>query len=362
MHRRQFLKASVTGTVVAATIGRLATAAEAAATPSAAKLPRWRGFNLLEKFQAAQQSRYLESDFQWMADWGFDFVRLPMDYRCWTDPKSPGKLDEKILGEIDEAVEFGRKHGVHVCLNLHRAPGYTVALPPEKRNLWTDEEAQRQFDFQWSSFARRYRDIPSSRLSFNLLNEPANTTAEAYCRVVRRVVAAIRREDPRRLILADGLQWGREPMFDLVDLGIAQSTRGYDPMLLTHYKASWVGGSDRWPEPSWPLTTWPGEKGSETIDRRWLRRDRIEPWRKLASKVVGVHVGEWGAFNRTPHDVTLAWQRDFLGLWKEAGWGWALWNLRGGFGILDSGRSDVAYEDFHGHKLDRKMLDLLRKN
>ena len=30
-----------------------------------------------------------------------------------------------------------------------------------------------------------------------------------------------------------------------------------------------------------------------------------------------------------------------------------------GFGFLDSGREDVKYEDFKGHKLDRKMLELL---
>jgi endoglucanase len=53
--------------------------------------------------------------------------------------------------------------------------------------------------------------------------------------------------------------------------------------------------------------------------------------------------------------------RDCLTLWKEAGWGWALWNFRGPFGILDSRRADVAYEDFHGHQLDRKMLTLLRE-
>jgi endoglucanase len=52
--------------------------------------------------------------------------------------------------------------------------------------------------------------------------------------------------------------------------------------------------------------------------------------------------------------------RDSLDLWKEAGWGWALWNLRGSFGILDSGRRDVVYESFRGHKLDREMLELLR--
>jgi len=38
-----------------------------------------------------------------------------------------------------------------------------------------------------------------------------------------------------------------------------------------------------------------------------------------------------------------------------------MWNLRGPFGVLDSERQDVAYEDFKGHKLDRKMLELLRK-
>jgi endoglucanase len=43
----------------------------------------------------------------------------------------------------------------------------------------------------------------------------------------------------------------------------------------------------------------------------------------------------------------------------EAGIGWALWNFRGSFGILDSGRSDAPYENFQGHQLDRRMLDLL---
>ena len=46
----------------------------------------------------------------------------------------------------------------------------------------------------------------------------------------------------------------------------------------------------------------------------------------------------------------------------EAGWGWALWNLRGSFGVVDSGRADVRYEPFRGRQLDRRMLELLRAN
>jgi endoglucanase len=75
---------------------------------------------------------------------------------------------------------------------------------------------------------------------------------------------------------------------------------------------------------------------------------------------VGIHVGEWGAHNKTPHKVALAWMRDCLELWKEAGWGWSLWNLRGSFGVLDSRRADVEYEDFRDHKLDREMLKVLQ--
>jgi hypothetical protein len=39
-----------------------------------------------------------------------------------------------------------------------------------------------------------------------------------------------------------------------------------------------------------------------------------------------------------------------------------LWKFRGSFGILDSGRTDVACEDFHGHKLDRRLLTLLQES
>jgi aryl-phospho-beta-D-glucosidase BglC (GH1 family) len=72
-------------------------------------------------------------------------------------------------------------------------------------------------------------------------------------------------------------------------------------------------------------------------------------------------VGEWGSFNKTPHAVFLRWAEDNLANWKRAEMGWALWNFRGAFGVLDSGRSDVEYESFEGHKLDRKLLDLLQR-
>ncbi len=72
-------------------------------------------------------------------------------------------------------------------------------------------------------------------------------------------------------------------------------------------------------------------------------------------------VGEFGCRPDTPHDVALAWMEHCLKLWRSKNLGWALWNLRGLFGVIDSGRTDVEYEDFNGHKLDRGMLELLRR-
>jgi endoglucanase len=52
--------------------------------------------------------------------------------------------------------------------------------------------------------------------------------------------------------------------------------------------------------------------------------------------------------------------RDVLDLWKEAGWGWSMWNYRGAFGIVNSDRADVTYKDWHGYKLDSLMLTVLK--
>ena len=360
MKRRDFLKT---------TAGALTLTAAAPAHPlfvaelkpaSAAKLPRWRGFNLLEKFIKRKEGNppFEESGFELMAEWGFDFARLPLSYLCWADgePSNWLKLREEELKHIDDAVELGRKHGVHINLNFHRAPGYCVNPPKEPLDLWQDAQALDACAHHWAAFAKRFKGVPNDRLSFDLLNEPPDIPEAAYVRVVTRLVEGIRAEDPRRLIIADGRKWGREPVLGLVDLKIAQSTRGYDPTRLSHYQANWVKGSDQWPEPAWPLK----ENEKSVWDKERLRRERIQPWKEIEAKGVGVHVGEWGAFNRTPQPVVLAWMRDQLELWKEAGWGWAMWNFRGAFGPLDSGRADVQYEEFRGRKLDREMLKLLR--
>jgi endoglucanase len=64
-------------------------------------------------------------------------------------------------------------------------------------------------------------------------------------------MAAIREISPERIVIADGMSWGNEPAPKLAGLGIGQSTGAYQPMFISHHKASWVNSED-YPQPAWP--------------------------------------------------------------------------------------------------------------
>ncbi len=375
--RRQFLTATTVATTAFAASG----VAQAVPLPTTLQnvLPRWRGFNLLEFFQAfggneQDAGMVREEDLRWIRDWGFDFVRLPMDYWLWIEsdwrqskkllPADVYQISERMLARVDRAVELGTDLGLHVSLNFHRAPGYCINdAEREPFVLWSDKQAEDAFVFHWETFAKRYRGVPAKDLSFNLLNEAPTVrdgymTAEDYRRVMSRATEAIRKHSPDRIIIIDGLNVGNVVVENMVSTGVAQSVHAYTPAGISHYRASWVDRDARFPTPTWPLV-----KGDGSID---YDRTRLEahyaPWGKLAEQGIGVHCGEAGCYNKTPYDVFYRWFSDVMEILKGHEIGYAMWNFRGPFGILDSGRKDVELEDWHGHKLDRRFLQLLQKN
>jgi endoglucanase len=308
---------------------------------------------------------FRETDFRLIAHWGFDFVRLPLDYRYWTAPD--GTFRERPLARLDRALALAERYNLHLSLSLHRAPGYCVNPPCEATSLWSDASTQRRFVEQWRLFAARYQGVPSARLSFDLLNEPpavgiasllsANKATRAtHESVMRAAIGVIAAVDPARQILLNGLNYGNDPLPEFADLAprVAQSCRAYFPFGVTHYKAHWV--SYPWLfKPRWP--------GGDHFGRRFDLHDleaHYRRWTALMDRGVGVHCGEGGVFHKTPHAVTLAWMRDTFGLLKRLGIGWALWNFRGDFGPLDSRREDVIYENAEGHLLDGQMLRVLQ--
>lgn len=475
----------------------------------------WRGFNLLGFFTLEwSNDGFYEEDFQMISEFGFNFVRLPIDYRIYTKSGDWNTFLEPKLAQIDKAIEWGQKYGIHVSINLHRAPGYCVnppstALPANQNvSLWTNAAAQKAFADHWRMFAERYKAIAKEDVSFNLVNEPGNVSGADYVKAVLPAIKAIREVSPERIIITDAVDYGNGRIDEILAYHVVMSPHFYNPSQITHYKAEWINGADSWPEPTWPpvmvsnyfygygKSPWntplvikgqfpagtvvtlhvlqvsaradfrvsvgkevlfrkdfvpgPGagewkeviykpewnvyqniydrdysftlEKEVSELSLRVFEGDwmtwtelRFEPpagsqmdevviqpgiadwgvpqatfqlqadgtmllvsapkgfegkyklngflqqWVDLKNTGVPVHVGEWGVYNKTPHGVTLAFMENRLLAMKSAGLGWALWNFRGSFGVMDSGRKDVKYEVYSGHKLDRKMLELLQR-
>lgn len=381
INRRLFIKSTTLAATGLAIAGKSALSAMPAVAGN--KLPRWKGFNILDYFTADlpgknDREKTTEDDLKWMADWGFNFVRIPMAYpRYLTFDRSRPitkeetcKTDPKVLDQIDKLVYMVQSHGLHVSLNLHRGPGFCInAGFKEPFNLWKDKEAQDAFYYHWGMWAERYKNISPEKLSFDLLNEPcykedmndqfSKSTAvpgETYRKVAEGAARAIRAANPDRLIIADGNSGGSNVTPELIDLNIAQSCRGYYPHYISHYQAPWV-----WKDPSKaPKPVWPGVMDGKTFGRETLEAF-YKPWIELKDKGVGVHCGECGCWRNTPHEVFLAWFGDVIDILTKGGIGYALWNFRGDFGILDSERADVKYTDWHGHKLDSKLLEMLKK-
>ena len=146
-------------------------------------------------------------------------------------------------------------------------------------------------------------------------------------------------------------------MPELADLGVIHSTRGYQPMPVSHWGATWWSGWQQAPAPIYPGVEWEGR----VWDRAALNA-HYAPWHEVEAQGVAVHIGEFGCFNQTPNDVALRWFTDLLGWFHEYGWGYSLWNFEGAFGIVDHGRPGAVYETIDGYKVDRALLDLLLQN
>ena len=465
-----------------------------------------KGFNLLGKFDVSwSNAGYTQKEFITIKDLGFNFVRLPLDYRTYTQSGNWDNFIEAQVIKIDQALQWGEQYNVHVCINLHRAPGYCVnptTLPANQQlNLWTDSVAQKAFVKHWEFFARRYKNISPQRLSFNLVNEPSNVTEAVYVSVMKKAIDAIHNITPNRVIFVDGLDYGRKILLSLKGMSnIAQAMHSYDPFQLTHYKADWVNGSSDWPVPKWPMLnisnylygpiksefkstltiqgnfpagtevvvnvgqvssestlrimagnktilskkfvcgpelgtdftkivqnqwgyqnisnknflatvaeqtskitfdnvsgdwmtinsisikkgdivktyslsdfTWGKKQGTYQIDEngnlKTINGEDLLPFGDYKDffddaneNNIPVMVQEFGVHNQTPHLVAVAFLTDLSAFFREQNVGWALWNLTGSFGILNSTRTDCTYETYQGYKLDRKMLDALTKS
>ena len=273
-NRRDFLKTIGIGAAAIAVPGGRAAAQGDQPKPAQTAIPRWRGFNLLNFFQAFDRGEssdcmVKEDDCRWIRDWGFDFIRLPMDYWLWVDsdwridPQAPPRRRAEDQGEHSGEGRPGGGPGEEI--RSAREP----QLPPRPRLLHQQSRARavRPLERQagrgcvrppLGRFAKRYKGVSAKDVSFNLVNEAAGPrkgymSREDYRRVMTRATEKIRQTSPDRLVIIDGLSVGNEVVTEMIPTRVAQSVHAYTPAEISHFRASWVDRKGTFPEPSWPL-------------------------------------------------------------------------------------------------------------
>lgn len=351
-----------------------------------AKRRLWCGFNY-PVFRDPPQAR--EGDFKQAADWGFSFIRLPV-FTTWFEPENtPGVFDEGRLKYLDNLIAWCRKYGLHADLNMHHPPGFGVSFI--KRGipitLWTSEDMLQRTENIWRMFAERYAS-EGDYLSFNLVNEPVGTDLGTYRWFVRRMVKAIRSVTPERYVTVDALMDQttllRIPIPGLEDLPlIIQSFRNYEPGWFTHLAASWSLTGDLYQEqPEYPgvppnigkyleklpmdspLRPWFLNYMGIRIDKTWLEHF-MRPFFQFRNETGAfIHCGEMGVYTKKVDRVSyLNWFRDVLDILKEHDVGWALWNFRGPFGVVNTERPDFPLEKMpSGDLVDRELLEILQSH
>ena len=207
------------------------------------KLPRWKGFNLLDFFSPANNrpdASTTEEYFKWMQDWGFDFVRIPMAYPRYIKfdrtknitPDQVRNINPEETDKVGNLVYLAHKYKLHVSINLHRAPGFCInAGFHEPYNLWTDQQALDDFCFHWEFWAKTFKNISNKKISFDLLNEPAwrddmndqlgKKTAlpgDVYRKIVLAAYNTIKKVNKNHLIIADGNNVGKDVTLSLIHI------------------------------------------------------------------------------------------------------------------------------------------------
>jgi endoglucanase len=164
-----------------------------------------------EAFWRKWRDTYItQADIDRIAKMGFNSVRVPFHWKFFASDNAEG------FRYIDQLVQWARKDGVYIILDLHCAPGGQTGTNIDDSWgypwLYSDAEAQRYTLEVWRRIAKRYANEPIV-LGYDLLNEPIPhfPQLQRYNKdlepLYKRLVAAVREVDKNHMVILGGAQW-----------------------------------------------------------------------------------------------------------------------------------------------------------
>lgn len=309
---------------------------------------------------AERRAFFRPEDVRRLADWGFDHLRLPVDEeQLWDDQGHPVS---EAFDLLDAALDWCEAAGLRVIVDLHilRSHHFNSGTEPA---LFTRPEAAEAFAALWGQLSERLRSRACDRVAYELLNEPVAADPQAWNRVARTAWQLLRQREPERMLVLGSNRWNSPGTFEALEVPadprLILTFHYYSPMRITHYQASWWrGGADYdgplqypgRPIPETALAACPPEvrekleRENQPCDRGTMEADLAQPLAVAARTGCPLYCGEFGVYQRAPWPVRAAWYRDFVGVLESHGIGWANWDYKGGFALVEGGRSTGVAE------------------
>ena len=283
-----------------------------------------------------------EPDFAQIARWGFDHVRLPVDYNVIQNPD--GSMIEEGLRRVDGAVSLARKHGLRLVLDLHKTQGFSFDAAEKEEGFFDSERYQEFFYRVWECFAARYGDLPEW-VMFDLLNEVTEERyLEAWKRISRECVRRIRRRAPETLILLGSYRWNSAQTVPALpapyDAYTVYNFHFYEPHAFTHQGAYWEAATR-----DVSLRYSYAESGASEAYFEDFLAPALEKAKKEGCEL---YCGEFGVIDVAPPEEAVKWFRDLHAVFARHGIAHCLWSYKQmDFGLSDA-RMDGVREELLG--------------
>lgn len=284
----------------------------------------------------------VESDFKQVADWGFDHVRIPVDYNIFQS--DDGSFIEKGFALIDNAFNFCDKYGLKAVLDLHKTAGYSFDEMETEEGFFDSEKYQESFYKLWGEFAQRYGDRPD-RIVFELLNE---VTSEEYLerwkKVAAECISRIRAYAPDTYILygsynnngVEQVQYLDAPYDDKV----VYNFHCYDPLKFTHQGAYWTSMIK------------PDERYSFEeldIDEAYFEKLFSSAIEKAKKHGAELYCGEYGVIDVVTPEDTVKWYKTIHKIFEKYNIAHSAWTYKEmDFGLTDD-RFDGVRDELLGY-------------
>jgi aryl-phospho-beta-D-glucosidase BglC (GH1 family) len=169
------------------------------------------------RFWKTYHENYItREDIRFIKQSGFNSVRVPFSYRLFVSEAEPTKLEGPGYELLDRVVDWCKKEGLYVILDMHAAPGGQTGDNIDDSwgypFLFESAESQDLTVNIWRKIATRYRGEPTV-IGYDLLNEPIAHYFEAANLnpklepLYRKIVAGIRVVDRNHIVFLGGARW-----------------------------------------------------------------------------------------------------------------------------------------------------------